>query len=161
MMTDDLGRFMSEEERKQMDEIIAKAVKRKEMGKEEGTHFMALHCQVEQYTHESARGAEPSDDEVKQLLREICMKCCEHGCCHFVGNTEEEEDLPFPKESDEETHKTEIKKAVQSGRLAMLFSLVDSGKLTMEEAEVITAHDGYSIEETRDMYEGWKISQDM
>lgn len=111
---------MSEEERKQMDEIISRAVKRKEMGKEEGTHFMALHCQVEQYTHESARGAEPNGDEIKQFLREICMKCCEHGCCHFVGNKEEEEDLLFPKESDEK-HKEEIRKAVQSGKMAMLF----------------------------------------
>lgn len=157
MMTDDLGRFMFEEERKQMDEIIAKALKRKEMGKEEGTHFMALHCQVEQYTHESARGAEPSDDEIKQFLREICMKCCEHGCCHFVGNKEEEEDLPFPRESDEK-HKEEIRKAVQSGKMAMLFSLVHSGKLTMEEAEMISPYD---TETTHDLYDGWKIAQDM
>ena len=40
MMNDDLGRFMSEEERKQMDEIIGRAMQRKAMGKEGGTHFM-------------------------------------------------------------------------------------------------------------------------
>lgn len=157
MMNDDLGRFMTEDEKRQMGELITKAVQRKERGNEEGTHFMALHCQFEQYVHGLDCCAEPSDDEIKQFLREICMKCCEHGCCHFVGNKEEEEDLPFPKESDEK-HKEEIRKAVQSGKMAMLFSLVHSGKLTMEEAEMIS---GYDIEETHDMYEGWKIAQEM
>lgn len=157
MMNEDLGRFMSEEEKKQMGEIISKAMKRKKERGEEDTHFMALHCQFEQYTHGSDCFTEPSDDEVKQLLREICMKCCEHGCCHFIGNTEEEEDLPFPKESDEK-HKEEIRKAVQSGKMAMLFSLVHSGKLTMEEAEMISPYDA---ETTHDLYDGWKIAQDM
>lgn len=155
MMNDDLGRFMSEEEKRQMSDIISNAMKRKKERGEEDTHFMALHCQFEQYAYEPL-GVEPSDDAVKELLREICMKCCEHGCCHFIGN-KEEEDLPFPKESDEK-HKEELRKAVQSGKMAMLFSLVHSGKLTMEEAEMIS---GYDIEETHDMYEGWKIAQEM
>lgn len=158
MMNDDLGPFMSEEERKQMDEIIAKALKRKEMGKEEGTHFKALHCHVEQYTHESACGAEPSYDEIKQFLREICMKCYEHGCCHFVGNKEEEEELPFPKESEDEKNKAEIKKAFQSGRMEMLFSLVHANKISFEEAMSIS---GLDYDETRDMYEGYKIAKEM
>lgn len=157
MMNDDLGRFMSEEEKRQMSDIISNAMKRKKERGEEDTHFMALHCQFEQFMHGSDCFTEPNDDEVKQLLRKICMKCCGHGCCHFVGNKEEEEDLPFPKESDEK-HKEEIRKAVQSGKMAMLFSLVHSGKLTMEEAEMIS---GYDIEETHDMYEGWKIAQEM
>lgn len=155
-MDNDLTRFLTEGETKQISEILSRAEKRKKVRKEEGTHFMALHCQFEQYEHGSF-GVKPSDDEVKQMLREVCMKCCEQGCCHFIGN-KEEEDLPFPKEMDEKKYKEEIRRAVQSGRMAMLFSLVHSGKLTMEEAEMLS---GYDIEETHDMYEGWKIAQEM
>lgn len=154
-MDNDLTRFLTEGETKQISEIISRAEKRKKGRGEEDTHFMALHCQFEQYEH-GAFGVEPSDDEVKQMLREVCMKCCEHGCCHFIGN-KEVADLPFPKDSDEK-HKEEIRRAVKSGKLSMLFSLVHSGKLTMEEAEMFS---GYDIEETHDMYEGWKMAQEM
>ena len=158
MMNEDLGRFMSEDEKRQMNEIIGRAMQRKERGKEEGTHFMALHCQFEQYTHGSDCFTESSDDAVKELLREICMKCCEHGCCHFIGNTEEEEDLPFPKESDEEKNKAEIKKGFQSGRMEMLFSLVHANKISFEEAMSIS---GLDYDEACDMYEGYKIAKEM
>ena len=156
-MNENLNRFMTEEEAKKMNEIISRAMKRKEMEREENSHFMDLHCQFEQYTHESARCMEPNNEEVKQLLREICMKCCEHGCCHFIGN-KEEEDLPFPKESEDEKHKAEIKKAFQSGRMEMLFSLVHANKISFEEAMSIF---GLDYDETCDMYEGYKIAKEM
>lgn len=173
-MKDELNRFLTEAEMDQIDEIFSRAMKRRKESGEEGGNFMLFKCQEEQYVHSSVRNKEINDENMKKLMEELCQKCREHNCCYLIIKQEEEESLPFPREDDggdlpfpgenqreadeREEEKAEIRKIFNSGKMAMLFSLVHERRLTLEDAKDIS---GYDWEDLNDMYEGWKIAQEM
>ena len=169
-MKDELNRFLTEAEMDQIDAIFSRAMKRRKESREEGGNFMLLKCQEEQYVHSSVRNKEINDENMRQLMNELCQKCREHNCCYLIIKQEEEESLPFPREEDDEDipfpkenlreadEREEIRKIFNYGRTAMLFSLVHEGRLTLEDAKNISGHDW---EELQDLYEGWKIAQEM
>lgn len=184
-MKDELNRFLTEAEMDQIDAIFSRAMKRRKESGEEGGNFMLLKCQEEQYVHDSVRNKEINDENMRQLMNELCQKCREHNCCYLIIKQEEEESLPFPREDDDENlpfpreddgedmpfpsenqreadereeEKIEIRKIFNSGKMAMLFSLVHERRLTLEDAKNIS---GYDWDDLNDMYEGWKIAQEM
>lgn len=52
----------------------------------------------------------------------------------------------------------ESQRYYQAGRMDVLFNLVDTGKISLDEA---AAFAGMSIEEADEMLQGWRMAQEM
>lgn len=85
-MENNLQNYLTEEEKKKMDEILSKAMRRREESKDKedsilpfGVTFISCHCQKE-----------TEQEKIHHMLVEMCRYCREFGCC-----VKEDEDLPF------------------------------------------------------------------
>ena len=86
-MEKNLETYLTEEEKKKMDEIVSRAMKRREESgdKTDGTlpfEFVVINCQCQNVQSER--------DNVNNMLVEVCNCIREHGCC-----PREDELLPF------------------------------------------------------------------
>lgn len=86
-MENNLQNYLTEEEKKKMDEILSKAMKRREGSENKGDSmlscgfaFINCHCQED----------ETEQEKMHHILVEMCRYCREFGCC-----VKEDEDLPF------------------------------------------------------------------
>ena len=52
----------------------------------------------------------------------------------------------------------EIRRAFQSGRMDVLFNLVDDGKIALDDAAKFA---GMTMEEAEDMLQGWREAQEI
>lgn len=87
-MENNLEKYLTEEEKKKMDGIVSRAMKRKEESgdKTDGTlpfEFVVINCQCQKEQSER--------DNVNNMLEGMCQCIREHGCC-----PREDELLPFP-----------------------------------------------------------------
>lgn len=90
-MDDNLRDFMSKDEQKQMDDLIQRAVERKERRKEAAVgsqRFQFFMCQCENMEEMKDKGevnrkgtAEQEQFDIQQLLAEICSFCRKYGMC--------------------------------------------------------------------------------
>lgn len=85
-MENNLQNYLTEEEKKKMDEILSKAMKRREENKDKGDSilpfgFVCLNCHCQEETEQ---------EKIHHMLVEMCRYCREFGCC-----VKEDEDLPF------------------------------------------------------------------
>ena len=86
-MEKNLETYLTEEEKKKMDEIVSRAMKRREESgdKTDGTlpfEFVVINCQCQNVQSER--------DNVNNMLEEVCNCIRGHGCC-----PREDELLPF------------------------------------------------------------------
>lgn len=87
-MENNLEKYLTEDEKKKMDQLVSKAMKRREESgdKTDGTlpfEFVVINCQCQ--------NAQSERDNVNNMLEGMCQCIREHGCC-----PREDELLPFP-----------------------------------------------------------------
>lgn len=178
MDNENLRNFMSKDEKNQMDAMIARAVRRKERRQEAASGLKRF--QYFEYRCGDAAGKKTDTDrkelwkeeyfeiEIERLLKEICGLCIKHGMCQCACQQERTEDeyldaadeeLPF-REDDFKNQETvnKCRQYFQSGRMDMLFNLVDTGMVMLDAAADLA---GMSVEEAEDMLQGWITAQRM
>ncbi len=84
-MENNLQNYLTEEEKKKMDEILSRAMRRREESEDKEDSilpcgFVCLNCHCQ----------ETEQEKIHHMLVEMCRYCREFGCC-----VKEDEDLPF------------------------------------------------------------------
>lgn len=85
-MENNLQNYLTEEEKKKMDEILSRAMRRREESEDKEDSilpcgFVCLNCHCQEETEQ---------EKIHHMLVEMCRYCREFGCC-----VKEDEDLPF------------------------------------------------------------------
>ncbi len=96
-MATDLKDYLTDEERRQMDALIAKAEKRLREKGEEGCRgqFIMVSCQCGCSCGQTGQNDEKRDNlpnDMENLLRQVCDFCKKHDMCPEYCQDE----LPFP-----------------------------------------------------------------
>ena len=167
-----MNEYLTPEELKQMEELMKKAVERR--GNNSGTDDSSLSFMLWKFKYEGK--AKQADEEkikknadfekdLKSLMEHACRFCQRNGYCEDRKKLriydEDDEELPFDISTDNDEcsdEKAEFQRYFQSGRMSMLFELVDKGTLTLDEAAGIA---NMTWGEAEDMLRGWQIAQNM
>lgn len=131
-----LGYYLTEEEKKEMEEIICKAMERREQSVEgkDGSKlpFESVVVNYNYQKNEIEIGVKTDQGRIYQIMVELCKYCSEFGCC-----PKEDEGIPFDGmeyDSEKDKKETELEISFQEGRMDALRQLVVDGKLTLEES---------------------------
>lgn len=166
-----MNEYLTEVEKKQLEELMKKAVERsgKNMEGDDGLRsFMLWKFEFDDAVNKDEEKIQKIvgfEKELKCLMEHICRFCQKNGYCESCRRCrmydEDDEVLPFDilEECEEcKDEKEEIQKHRQSGRMSMLFELVDQGKITLDEAAQVAK---MTWGEAEDMLRGWQIARDM
>ena len=96
--------YLTDDEKKQIDELMKKADERrkKKMEDDASQHFLMLDCQCMCMKMQEKEGeqdvASACFELMQQFLKMVCNFCREHGCheCHKDKEFTGDEELPFP-----------------------------------------------------------------
>lgn len=103
-MVENLKKYMTEDEKRQIDGILEKATER--MGKKQdvgqNTQFLYLKCQCEcaealMHQNRDEKGQVDMEEDIQTLLKQICEFCKKNGGCYWDEQMEKwrENELPF------------------------------------------------------------------
>ena len=167
----ELKNYLTLEEREQMEKLVQKAEERSRTNTatDDGSMsfmFWQFRCENKKKPNvEKAKNKVEFETELKSLMEHACRFCQRNGYCEdnikLRMYDEDDEELPFNiSASDDESsaEKAEFQRYHQSGRMSMLFELVDKGRLTIDEAAGIA---NMTWGEAEDMLRGWQIAQNM
>lgn len=127
--------YLTEEEKKEMEEIICKAIERREQRGGKSGSMLPFEFVVVNYNcqkNEIEIGVENDQGRTYQMMVELCKYCWEFGCCK-----KKDEGIPFDGmeyDAEKDKKETELEISFQEGRMDALRQLVVDGKLTLEES---------------------------
>lgn len=151
-MENNLQKYLTEEERKEMGEIICKAMERRGQSVEgkAGSMLPFEFVVVDYNWQEKEIEIETDQERIYHMLAGLCKHCREFGCC-----PKEDEALPFngmEYDPEKDKRETELSISFQEGRMDALCQLIVHGIITLEEA---LPYAGMVEQELRELYESW------
>lgn len=145
--------YLTEEEKKEMEEIICKAMERRHGSGDKADSMLPFEFVVVNYNwqkNEIEIGVETDQGRTYQMMVELCKYCWEFGCCK-----KKDEGIPFDGmeyDAEKDKRETELSISFQEGRMDALCQLIVDGVITMDEALPYT---GRVERELLELYGSW------
>lgn len=145
--------YLTEDEKKEMGEIICKAMERRQGSGDKADSMLPFEFVVVNYNcqkDEIEIGVETDQGRTYHMLVELCKYCSEFGHC-----PKEDEGIPFDGieyDPEKDKRETELSISFQEGRMDALCQLIVHGVITLDEA---LPYAGMVEQELRELYESW------